>query len=200
MFLSKDLWPRLSGRQVAQSVERRTLKQKSRVRNTCWAPGGGVGFHLTSPIRRAVRRRRPHYSQSGDPQFPGKKGLKMRYIAMIAILRLQIGALKECCGTTSILQVWLHLVYSLSLFRQGLREVATRTQSLSKGILYDRIAFAALCGWRVVGLRSLKIVDEGNGKAFFFFFWKIIIREISIDYLSCPVGKTVPGQKQLAYK
>ena len=76
MFLSKDLWPRLSGRQVAQSVERRTLKQKSLVRNPCWAPGGGVGFHLSSPIRRAVRRRRPHYSQSGDPQFPGKKRLK----------------------------------------------------------------------------------------------------------------------------
>ena len=32
----------------------------------------GVGFNLTSPIWRALRRRQPHYSQSGDHQLPGK--------------------------------------------------------------------------------------------------------------------------------
>ena len=58
-----------TGRQVAQSVERRTLEAEVPGSNPCRAPGGGVGFHLTSPIRRALRRRRPHYSQSGDPQW-----------------------------------------------------------------------------------------------------------------------------------
>ena len=52
-----------------------THSKKSGVWNPCWAPGGGVGFHLTRPIRRALHRRQPHYSQSGDPQFP-RKGLK----------------------------------------------------------------------------------------------------------------------------
>ena len=57
------------GRQVAQSVDRRTLEVEARGSK----PNGGVRFHLTSTIRRALRRRRPHYSQSGDLQFPGKR-------------------------------------------------------------------------------------------------------------------------------
>ena len=55
------------GRHVAQSVERRTLEAESGDRNPGWAPGGGVGFRLTSP-----NQPRPHYWQTGYPQFPGK--------------------------------------------------------------------------------------------------------------------------------
>ena len=60
---------KMLGRQVAQSVERRTLEAEVPGSKP---PGGGVAFHLTSLIRRALRRRGPHYSQSGDLQFPGK--------------------------------------------------------------------------------------------------------------------------------
>ena len=46
--------------------------RNSGIKTRAGAPGTGVEFHLTSPIRRALCRRRPHFLQSGDPQFPGK--------------------------------------------------------------------------------------------------------------------------------
>ena len=58
--------------QAAQSVERRALEVEVRGSKLVMGTWCGVGFHLTSPNRRALRRRRPHYSQSGDPRFPGK--------------------------------------------------------------------------------------------------------------------------------
>ena len=43
------------GRQVAQSVERRTLDVEVRGSNAGLGTGGGVGSHPTSPIRRDER-------------------------------------------------------------------------------------------------------------------------------------------------
>ena len=53
-------------------VERRTLEVKVRNSKPVLGTWFGVVFRLTSPVRRALRRRRPHYLQSVDPQFPGK--------------------------------------------------------------------------------------------------------------------------------
>ena len=41
------------GRQVVQSVERRPVEEEVR-ENLNWAPDGGIGSYLTSPIRKAV--------------------------------------------------------------------------------------------------------------------------------------------------
>ena len=57
------------GRHAAESVERRTIEVASWVRNPHWTPGGGVGSHLSSPIRRALRWRRPHNPTSGHSKF-----------------------------------------------------------------------------------------------------------------------------------
>ena len=59
-----------SGASVAQSVERRTIEVEVRGSKPALGTGGGVGSHLTSLIRRALRRRRPHHSTSGDSKFP----------------------------------------------------------------------------------------------------------------------------------
>ena len=56
------------GRQVAQSVE---IRGSEFALETSWWVRI---FHPTSPVRRALRRRRPYYSKNGDPQFH-EKGL-----------------------------------------------------------------------------------------------------------------------------
>ena len=43
------------GRQVARSVERRTLDVEVQGSKPAMGTGGGFGSHLTSPIRRDVR-------------------------------------------------------------------------------------------------------------------------------------------------
>ena len=57
-------------RQIAQWIERRTLEVEVRGSEPMMGTCGWIGIHLTSPIRKALRWQRPHYSQSGDLNSP----------------------------------------------------------------------------------------------------------------------------------
>ena len=68
-FISENkLVKQLKGCQVAQSVERRTLEVEVRGSE----PVLGIRIPPNQPIQSALRRRRPHYSQSGDLNSPEK--------------------------------------------------------------------------------------------------------------------------------
>ena len=60
------------GRQLAWSAERRILEPEVRGSKAVLGSGSGVESHLTSPNRRVLRPRQPHYSQSAGPKFPWK--------------------------------------------------------------------------------------------------------------------------------